>query len=83
VNVQLREVSPGAYRIDHAHGRHDDMAIAVAMCAAHLVDKPVGSHYGSSADLAPMPFLRGYTADNTFDPHSGWGNGNGRWKIHR
>jgi terminase large subunit-like protein len=34
VNVQLREVSPGSYRIDHASGRHDDMAIATAMAVA-------------------------------------------------
>jgi phage terminase large subunit-like protein len=39
VNVELREVSPGAYRIGHASGRHDDMAIATAMAAAHLVEK--------------------------------------------
>jgi phage terminase large subunit-like protein len=38
VNVQLREVSPGSYRIDHASGRHDDMAIATAMAAAYLVE---------------------------------------------
>jgi hypothetical protein len=38
VNVQLREVSPGSYRIDHASGRHDDIAIATAMAAAYLIE---------------------------------------------
>jgi phage terminase large subunit-like protein len=41
VNVQLRETSPGAYRIDHASGRHDDRVIALAMAAHALVDTPL------------------------------------------
>jgi hypothetical protein len=55
VNIQLREVSPGAYRIDHASGRHDDMAIALAMCAAHLVERPISTRCGTSASGPPIP----------------------------
>jgi hypothetical protein len=55
VIIQLREVSPGAYRIDHASGRHDDMAIALAMCAAHLVERPISTGCGTSASGPPIP----------------------------
>jgi phage terminase large subunit-like protein len=37
--LRLRENAPGAYRIDHDSNRHDDQAIALAMAAAHIVDK--------------------------------------------
>jgi hypothetical protein len=30
-------VSPGSYGIDHKSNRHDDLAIVVAMAAAHLI----------------------------------------------
>jgi hypothetical protein len=39
-NVRLRETSPGVYRLDHDHGRHDDRAIALALAAEHLLDRP-------------------------------------------
>jgi hypothetical protein len=56
VNVQLRGVSPGAYRIDHASGRHDDMAIAVAMASAYLVEnEPRGEAGTVFTDMPPMP----------------------------
>lgn len=38
--VRLRESSPGTYRLDHDSNRHDDMAVAVAMACAHLIDRP-------------------------------------------
>jgi hypothetical protein len=55
VNIQLREVSPGAYRIDHASGCRDDMAIALAMCAAHLVERPISSGCATSFATGPIP----------------------------
>jgi len=32
--------SPGVYRLDHDHGRHDDRAIALALGAEHLLGRP-------------------------------------------
>jgi phage terminase large subunit-like protein len=55
VNVQLREVGPGQFRIDHASNRHDDMAIALAMCAAHLVERPISTGCATSASGPPIP----------------------------
>jgi phage terminase large subunit-like protein len=55
VNVQLREVGPGQFRIDHASNRHDDMAIALAMCAAYLVERPISTGCGTSASGPPIP----------------------------
>jgi len=37
VNVQLRETSPGVYRLDHADGRHDDRAVSLALVAHTLL----------------------------------------------
>jgi phage terminase large subunit-like protein len=49
-SVRLRETAPGVYRLDHDYGRHDDRAIAVALCAEALLSMP------------PSRRLRGYTA---------------------
>jgi hypothetical protein len=38
-NVRLRETSPGVTRLDHDSGRHDDMAIALALAVYRLVEK--------------------------------------------
>ena len=40
--VRLVETAPGAYRIDHSSGEHDDRAISLALAALHLVDRPAG-----------------------------------------
>ena len=70
VNVQLREVGPGQFRIDHASNRHDDMAIAVAMAAAYLVEKPPPAKFGSSADMEPrsMAAIRAGDHDELHNP---------------
>lgn len=39
-NVRLRESSPGVYRLDHDRNRHDDRAIALALAANYLVERP-------------------------------------------
>jgi phage terminase large subunit-like protein len=39
-NVRLRETSPGVIRMDHDPGRHDDRAIALAMAAHKLLERP-------------------------------------------
>lgn len=41
-HVRLVERSPGVVRMDHASGRHDDRAIALALAAHHLLNKPAG-----------------------------------------
>ncbi|HEY2182484.1 MAG TPA: terminase large subunit [Solirubrobacteraceae bacterium] len=41
-NVKLRETSPGVLRMDHAAGKHDDRAIALALAAQTLVSKGSG-----------------------------------------
>ena len=70
VNVQLREVGPGQFRIDHASNRHDDMAIAVAMAAAYLVEQPPPAKFGSSADMEPrsMATIRAGDYDELHNP---------------
>ena len=35
--VRLRETTPGAYRLDHDAGRHDDQAVAIALAAQQLL----------------------------------------------
>jgi phage terminase large subunit-like protein len=42
-NVRLREISPGVMRMDHDADKHDDRAIALALAAHHLVNRPAGS----------------------------------------
>jgi phage FluMu gp28-like protein len=39
-NVQLREMSPGVYRMDHSADRHDDRAVALALGAHTLLNTP-------------------------------------------
>ncbi len=39
-NVRLRETSPGVLRMDHDPGQHDDRAIALALAAHHLINRP-------------------------------------------
>jgi hypothetical protein len=51
-SVRLRETTPGVYRLDHDHGRHDDRAIALALGAEHFLSRPVGSWRLMSLDEA-------------------------------
>jgi hypothetical protein len=37
LHVRLRETSPGVFRLDHDAGRHDDRAIALALCVTTLL----------------------------------------------
>jgi len=39
-NVQLRETSPGVYRMDHDPDKHDDRAIALALASHELLSYP-------------------------------------------
>ena len=39
-NVQLRESSPGVYRMDHDSDKHDDRAIALALASHELLINP-------------------------------------------
>lgn len=39
-NVRVKETAPGTYRLDHARGRHDDRAIALALAAHTLLQRP-------------------------------------------
>jgi hypothetical protein len=40
--VKIVEASPGAYRLDHVPGQHDDQAIAVSMATFRLMERPAG-----------------------------------------
>jgi hypothetical protein len=40
INLDIYETRPGQYRMDHTAGRHDDRAVALALAAQHLLDKP-------------------------------------------
>lgn len=40
LNVQLRETSPGVYRMDHDPDKHDDRAIALALASHELLSHP-------------------------------------------
>lgn len=42
-NVQLRETTPGVLRMDHAHGRHDDRAISLALAMHDFVESGLGA----------------------------------------
>jgi phage terminase large subunit-like protein len=42
-NVRLRESSPGVLRMDHDPDKHDDRAIALALAAHHLLNRPARS----------------------------------------
>lgn len=37
-NVEIRETSPGLFRMDHSHGGHDDRAISLALAANDLFE---------------------------------------------
>lgn len=39
-HVRLRETAPGAFRLDHDPGRHDDRAVALALAASALLREP-------------------------------------------
>ena len=39
-NVRLKEASPGVFRLDHDRNRHDDRAVALALAASYLVERP-------------------------------------------
>jgi len=38
--VRLRQNAPGSWRLDHDAGRHDDRAVAIALGAQYLLEKP-------------------------------------------
>jgi hypothetical protein len=46
-NVRLRETSPGVVRMDHGEGQHDDRAIALALAASKLLERPLS--FGSAS----------------------------------
>jgi phage FluMu gp28-like protein len=54
-HVRLREVSPGVLRLDHDSGRHDDRAIALALAAFKLVERPQSSPMRISRSRARLP----------------------------
>ncbi len=51
-SVQLREVGPNTFRMDHAAGAHDDQAIAVGLCAIELAGERQAGPAHSSAQVA-------------------------------
>lgn len=55
-NVRIVETSPNRWRLDHAADRHDDRAIALALCVEHLADHAsygdLRASTGTSPDLS-------------------------------
>jgi phage terminase large subunit-like protein len=51
-NIRLRETSPGVVRLDHDPDRHDDRAVALALVAQHLLQRPTPGR----ARRVPGPF---------------------------
>jgi hypothetical protein len=58
--VRLVETGPGLVRLDHRSGDHDDQAVACAMVAASLMDRPIGSSrmFVAQGEIPPMRLLR-------------------------
>jgi phage terminase large subunit-like protein len=54
-NVRLRETSPGVLRMGHDPDRHDDRAIALALAALTLVERPASTGTGTSFAGDPIP----------------------------
>jgi len=57
-NVRLRETSPGVLRMDHDPDKHDDRAIALALAAHHLLNRPASS-WAPLGSRDEEPALRG------------------------
>jgi hypothetical protein len=57
--VRLRESSPGVFRLDHDRDRHDDRAVALALAASYLVERPTATplRHGSIAGRLPVRAL--------------------------
>ncbi|MDQ3671488.1 MAG: terminase large subunit [Actinomycetota bacterium] len=53
-HVRLRETSPGVVRMDHDADQHDDRAIALALAASRLLDRPQSD---GSASVEGEPIL--------------------------
>ena len=63
-NVQLRETSPGVFRLDHRPGRHDDRAVALGMACFWLGDqantwRPRPIMPGGVVRESPLAAIRG------------------------
>jgi len=57
LHLQLEEVQPGVWRMDHTAGRHDDMAIAIAMATWW-------HHNHNSQPYPPIAFPGGATRES-------------------
>ncbi len=64
-HVRLRESSPGVYRLDHDHGRHDDRAVALALAVHYWREawRPV---------VGPRKVLNPYTGDMIDEDELDW-----------
>jgi phage FluMu gp28-like protein len=55
VNLRLRETSPGVLRLDHDPDRHDDRAVALALAASALVERPIVGNLHASVGAVGLP----------------------------
>lgn len=89
VTVRLVETGPGLVRLDHHAGQNDDQAIAVALVATALLDRPtaIGSlhvPYGRTPPTLPKPAPNGppvpvkRSAAGYPDPRMAWRPGRRR-----
>jgi len=74
-NVRLRETSPGVYRLDHDHGRHDDRAIALALTLDHLLPRRgAGSEGGATLGYDGRPLIAAALPERDLARVAGSGN---------
>jgi hypothetical protein len=59
-NVRLRETTPGVVRMDHDADGHDDRAIALALAATKLLDRPLSSGSRGALGRRAMATTVGY-----------------------
>jgi hypothetical protein len=66
-NVRLRESSPGVYRLDHDRGRHDDRAVALALAATALIERPTAepARWASARSSSTRPSRTRSTGSST------------------
>ena len=83
-HVRLRETSPGVYRLDHDADRHDDRAIALALCIEALGEAETIEPGALCAPVGATKSSAWRVGGETIVVGNGAGSGRtlgGRWPI--
>jgi phage terminase large subunit-like protein len=67
-SIQLRETSPGVYRLDHAASGHDDMGVAIGLAAQRILETPPPRRGAKMKYYGPPSW------QSNRPSASGWGN---------